>query len=183
MHGQRKTKTRNGPLLLLCLAGAWISGELLTHHAGPWPSSVRTPGLLDRLCGTGPDGTSGCAGALESKWSAIDVWIPRPKSDLGVRWSTVEVPVAFFGLAYFVFLGVWFAFAGASRSWGKGWRFVPLATVIGGALASVACLWVMLLHLDARCGLCLAIHGINGLLLTGTWMLWPHRGTWMAIGW
>jgi len=158
-------------MVILCAVGAWISGALLKQHAGPWPSSSPALGLFDRLCGTGLEGESGCAAALKSDWSAFDFSAPVITRELTIRWSRIVVPVAFIGMAYFVSLGVWYTFSGSPESWGRGWRFMLLTIVIGGAAGSVVFLWLMFFRLESRCTWCLATHALNGLLLAGTWHL------------
>ena len=175
MWGQKKRKALPAALVLLCVAGAWISGELVKDHAGPWPSSKAAPTLFARLCGTGPGGESGCAAVLDSKWSAVDVNVPVLTRALTIQRSRVVVPVAFLGLAYYVFLGVWFAFAGRPRPWGRWWYLVPLSSVAGGAVGSITLVWVMVFEIEARCWWCLLTHVINGLLLVGTLCLWPRQ--------
>ena len=162
-------------ILMLCVAGAWICAELVKEQAGPWPSSGQTSGASTGLCGVGPDGRSACAKVFNSKWSAVDFNIPLPTHNLTVRWSRVVLPVAFIGLAYFVFLGAWHAFAGSPRSWGRRWFLVPLTTVLAGGCGSVVFLWVLLFEVQAPCNWCLATHAINGLILLGTLCLWPRK--------
>lgn len=159
--------------LTLCLVGAWISGELVREHAGPWPSYGGAPSSFSRLCGTGPDGESGCAAVLTSDWSAVDFTVPSVTRALAVQWTRVVVPVAFIGLAYFVFLGIWHAFAGPPQAWGGRGYLVPLAAVVGGAAGSAFLVWVMLFKLEAPCKWCLVTHAINGLLLVCTLCMWP----------
>jgi hypothetical protein len=167
-------------LIVLCLAGAWISGELVKQHAGPWPSAARSPGFFGRLCGGDTGNESGCAEVRRSTWSAIDLSVPVLTRALTIRWSRVVVPVAFVGLAYYVFLGSWFAFAGRPRPWGYQWYLVPLLTVTGGAAGSVVLTWVMLFKLGPLCWGCLAAHAINGLLLVGTLCLRPSKAAMAA---
>ncbi len=161
-------------LVLLCALGAWISAQLVKEHAGPWPNTNRTPGLFARLCGEGSDGQSGCDAVLKSNWSAFDITVPVVTSSLTLTRQRVVVPVAFVGLAYFTFLGVWFAFAGRSERWGR-WYAVPLLAVIAGVCGSFALLWVMLIKLDSPCTWCIITHAINGLVLLGILAMWPRR--------
>ncbi|UCF32399.1 MAG: hypothetical protein JSV78_08680, partial [Phycisphaerales bacterium] len=128
-------------MVLLCLAGAWISGQLLVAHAGPWPGGAPTTDFFSHLCGEGPDGTSSCAAVQNSDWSAFDITVPAVSSGLTITWHRVVVPVAFVGLAYFVALGVWLAFAGAPETWGR-WYLVLLAAAVAGACGSITLLWV-----------------------------------------
>jgi len=169
-------------ILTLCLAGAWICAELVKEQSGPWPSSGQASGPAAGLCGAGPDGESACAKVFASKWSAVDFNVPLLTHDLTVRWSRVVLPVAFVGLAYFVFLGVWYAFAGPSPYWGRWWFLVPLTTVLAGGGGSVVLSWVLLFKVQAPCTWCLVTHGINGLVLVGTLCLWPRRQAPVAGG-
>ena len=177
MQGRRKTKVFVGGMVLLCLAGAWISGGLLKEHAGPWPSLEPAGGhrsLFTRLCGDGADGQSGCAAVLKSDFSAVDFDVPVLTRGLTIRWVRVVMPVAFIGLSYFIFLGVWYVFAGSPSCWGR-WCVVPLIMVTGGACVTIALLWAMIFKLQSQCSWCVVTHVINGLLLIGTFWLWKRK--------
>ncbi|MCZ6682717.1 MAG: DsbA family protein [Planctomycetota bacterium] len=162
-------------LVALCAAGAWTSGELVTAHAGPWPSASHGTGTHSRICGTGQDGASQCAAVLNSDWSAFDFDVPVLTSNLTLARTRVVVPAAFFGLAYFIFLGTWCAFVGPPTTWGRRWAWIPGLTLAGGAAASLAFVWVMFFELESVCRWCLAVHAINGLLLVGTICAWPRN--------
>ena len=55
--------------------------------------------------------------------------------------------------------------------------------VLGGALSSVAFLWVMIFKLESRCLWCVVTHVINGLLLMGTLRLWLRKAsTTVSVG-
>ena len=159
-------------LVVLCGLGAWISGELVTEHAGPWPGTEGSSSYVGRLCGGGWDAQSGCAAVFESDWSAVDITVPSLTGGWSLSWHRVVIPVAFIGLAYFVFLGCWFLFAGPRHQWG-GWYVVPLLVVAAGACGSLALLWILLFNLGASCVWCMITHGINGLLLLGVFRLRP----------
>lgn len=170
---------------MLCVAGAAISGELVRVHAGPWPSLKKTLSTPSWLCSSGPDGDSGCAAVLQSDYSTIGFDVPVLTSNLSLERRHVEIPVAFMGLAYFVFLGVWFALTGPTRDWSSGLHLVPLAAVSAAAIASLGLVSIMFLKMDARCPWCLVIHGINGLLLVAVWRSWLHarkRGVSLVTG-
>ena len=154
-------------ILLLCLAGAWISGDLVRQHAGA------TDGLLAKIC-RATTGT-GCAAALESRWSEITIPVPIPTRDFSTLVRRVKVPVAFMGLAYFVFMGVWFGLLGGPRRFGRPWHQLPLR--IGYCSLSFSVLFVGLMTVGASpwCLLCLAIHVINVLLVAAVWQLARRR--------
>ncbi|UCG33466.1 MAG: DsbA family protein [Phycisphaerales bacterium] len=162
-------------VLVLCVAGAWVCSELVKEQAGPWPSSEHASGAAVGLCGSGPDGQSACATVLDSKWSAVDFTVPVVTRNLTVGWSRVVIPTAFVGLGYFVFLGVWYALAGAPHLWGYRWFLVPLSAVLAGSAGSALLLWILLFKVEAPCTWCLVTHGINGLVLLGTLCLWPRK--------
>ena len=156
----------------LCLGGAWISAELLKVHAGPWPSLKKTLSTPSWMCSSGPDGDSGCAAVLQSDYSAIGFDVPIVTSSLSLERRHVEIPVAFMGLAYFVFLGVWFTLTGPPRDWPYGLHLVPLVAVSAAAMVSLGLVFIMFLKMDARCPWCSVIHGVNGLLLVTVWRIW-----------
>ena len=142
-------------MVTLCTLGAWISGELIRVHAGPWPSTVSTPGVFSRFCDAGSNGQSDCAKVMESDWSAVDFDIPVVTRSLEIRRVHVVVPVAFIGLSYFVFVGVWYAFSGLPASWGRTWRLVPLVTVLAGSAGSAVLVGIMFFVIDSSCFWCL----------------------------
>jgi protein-disulfide isomerase len=159
---------------MACLMGAAVSAEFVRAHAGPWPGTTRTLGLIGRLCGENSDANSGCVAVLKSDWSAVDVTVPVVTNSLELTRRRVVVPVAFVGLAYFVILGAWFLFAGHPAAWGR-WFLVPMVTVAAGAFGSAALIWILYTKLGSGCILCMLTHGINGLLLIATLTLWPKR--------
>ncbi len=154
-------------ILLLCLAGAWISGDLVRQHAGA------TDGFLARVC-RATTGT-GCSAALESRWSEITIPVPIPTRDFSTLVRRVKVPVAFLGLAYFVFMGIWFGLLGGPRRFGRPWHQLPLH--IGYCSLSFSVLFVGLMAVGASpwCLLCLAVHVINALLVAAVWQIARRR--------
>lgn len=160
--------------MMLCVAGAAISGGLVREHAGPWPGTEGAAGVFSYLCGDAEPGGSNCAAALQSDWSAFDVTIPTVTSALKITPRRIVVPLAFVGLAYFLSLGIWFAFAGSPRTWGR-WYFVPLAAVMMGACGSALLLWILIAKLESTCTWCIITHATNGLLLIGVLFMRPRR--------
>ncbi|MHC4126633.1 MAG: DsbA family protein [Planctomycetota bacterium] len=148
-------------IVLLCLAGAWISGELVRQHAGA------TGGLLARICHA-VDGTgAGCAGTLKSPFSELRIPVPRPTRDLTIAVRDVVVPVAFLGLAYFVFIGSWYVVAGHGRPWHR----LPLHVAYCGLALSFLYMGLMAFGAAPWCVGCLAVHTINFLLVATVWRL------------
>ncbi len=158
----------------LCLAGAWISGQLLKEHAGPWPSAQTSQTFFTRLCGETSTGQSGCTTLAQSNWSAIDVTLPILTSSFTIERSRVVIPVAFLGLAYFIFLGIWFALSPPPNRTGY-WYAVPLSATLAGFSASITLLWIMRFKLDAPCPACLLVHAVNLALLIATLYARPRR--------
>ena len=157
-------------LIGLSLAGAWISGQLVRRHAGPWPSAQAAGPLFSRWCDEG----AGCNTVLNSNWSAVDLNVPVLTRSFSIRRVRVVVPVAFVGLAYFVFLAAWYVLGTPPRPWGHYWYLIPLLSTGCGLMASVAMICVMAFLLKTWCFWCMIAHAVNGLLLIGTWWLRPR---------
>ena len=158
-------------ILLLCLGGAWISGDLVRQHAGA------TDGFLARVC-RATTGT-GCSAALETRWSEITIPVPIPTRDFSTLVRRVKVPVAFIGLAYFVFMGIWFGLLGGPRRFGRPWHQLPLRIGYCSLSFSLAFVGLMTVGASPWCLLCLAVHVINVLLVVAVWRLtrrWETAG-------
>ncbi len=165
MNQLNLTRILPSVIVMLCLAGAWISGELVRLHADPQTGA----GLLGRMCTA--TGDSGCAQAMQSRWSAITVPVPRPTSWHSVAVAEVTVPVAFMGLAYFTFMLVWFGLLGRPRPYGRPWHRLPLHVGYAGATTSAFYLGLMVFGVAPWCLLCLLVHGLNALLVAAVWRL------------
>ena len=159
-----------GVLALSC-AGAWISGQLVKEHAGRWSSGEVRVGLFARVCEATQGAVFDCAGAVKGPWGMIKIPIPVPSRDLTIGVHTVHMPVAFLGLAYFVFVGVWFAFIGRPRIYGFRWHRVPLGVGLCGLAVSLFYLGVMAIGSAPWCVWCLAVHAINLLLVLAIWRM------------
>lgn len=158
------TRVRLTIILLLCLAGAWISGELIRQHADPDGG-----GVFARICHATHGAGFGCAGALRSSWSRFTVPLPLPGRDLSMSMRRIDVPVAFAGLAYFVFMGVWFAVAGGRRAPGRPWHRMPLHVGLCAVPVSVLFVGIMALGAAPWCLWCVIVHAINMLLVGAVW--------------
>ena len=130
-------------ILILASAGAWISGELVKRHSNLWDAAPAQAGLFARVCQAVEGAGLSCTGAGGGNWKAVSVPILLPSARTLVEVRTVSIPVAFLGLAYFVFLGVWFALLGRPRPHGRGWHKVPLSVAFGGAAFSLFFVGVM----------------------------------------
>jgi predicted DsbA family dithiol-disulfide isomerase len=163
VRAKQRNRTRRlaAAIVLLCLAGAWISGELVRQHAGA------TGGLLARICQAVDGAGLGCAGTLESRFSELRIPVPRPTRDFTVSVRRVTVPVAFLGLAYFVFIGVWYGIAGHGRPWHR----VPLHVAYCGLAMSLVYMGLMAFGASPWCVGCVAVHAINFLMVAAMWRL------------
>ncbi len=161
-------------ILLLGASGAWLSGQLVKQHADLWGAGSANAGLLLRMCQAAERAGFDCAATVKGSWGQFTLPIPRPTRDWGLRVQRVEIPVAFLGLAYFVFVVVWFAFAGGSRSFDGPWRRVSLSVALCGAASSIGFLGLMALGRAPWCLWCVAIHLINFMMLAAIWRLDTH---------
>lgn len=174
----RTRRIRSTALLVWIVAlsgvGAWMSGALLKRHASLWgPQPSANAGVLGRLCDAVQLAGFDCTGASKGGWSQITVPLPVPAGDLTIRTRPVVIPTAFLGLAYFVCLGVWFAFAARPRLYGAAWYWVPLTISLCGAAVSAFLLFAMALDWAPRCVYCVAVHLVNFVLVYGVWRLRP----------
>ena len=105
------TKQRNGRwrmALILTLGGmgVWVSGELVKQQADLWNQRESRAGWLSRLCQATEWRGFDCAVTAKSRWSQFELPVPVSAGGLTFGMKTVTIPVAFLGLAYFVFLVV-----------------------------------------------------------------------------
>jgi uncharacterized membrane protein len=147
-------------VLALSLAGALISGYLVKHEAQIWSSSAAEADLLARFCSAAGGGEVDCDAALRSDWAKLALPIPMFRPELAIRW--VHIPIAFLGLAYFVFLGAWFGLTGVPRPQEPGWvRHLPRVLSLLGAAASCFYIGLMMFSAAPWCLACVSIHLIN----------------------
>jgi len=179
------------PGLILSVAGAILSGMLLTLHARGAGS-----GWIAQVCGE----EGGCDEVINSRWG---VFPPaphdRPKTTLdddattpgeeeasapgGQETATGQpavgqkeqgIPVAAFGLFYFSVLSVWFAAIGRPN-WGRRWLHkVVIGVCVLGCLGSIWFIIVMAVFVNKWCPFCLASHVSNFLLLGSVYFFRPR---------
>jgi protein-disulfide isomerase/uncharacterized membrane protein len=141
-------------LILLALAGAWISLMLTNVHLSHGQSRSAVFRLVCRLSG------GGCDQVLQSPWATLPG----------------NIPLALLGLAYFSAIAVWYLLVGRTNRAGRSW-FVPiLGLQLAGGLASILLLGVMFAQMRALCGWCALTHVINLVLLGLAWKLWREPG-------
>jgi protein-disulfide isomerase/uncharacterized membrane protein len=153
--------TRIVAALGLCLAGAAVSGLLLMQHHGEGPAVA----AVNQACGDGQ--TSGCEDVARSSWSRV-----------------AGVPVAAFGLAFYLSLALALALAlvapGEIRDTLAGLVVAALAV---GLLVDLLLLGVQAIAIHAYCKLCILTYLLSAAALVA---LLPARraarGTGAAAG-
>jgi len=165
--------------LLLCVVGAYLSGQLLIQHLAGQPAG----GLVGMLCG---QTSAHCDKVLKSRWG---VFPPKPASRHTPHEASqnqehpldekeehaMRIPVAFLGLLYFSFLGAWFLGVGCPNEHGYRWHWLPTVVVLMGNVCSGLFVYVMARELRLWCPACLAVHAINLLLLGTVLAMWCRR--------
>jgi predicted DsbA family dithiol-disulfide isomerase len=159
-------------VVLLSAMGIWISGELVTQHVDLWAGENASAGLFASVCFAAEPLGLNCSRTIQGDWSSVSIPIVKPSISQGLSLHTLDVPVAFLGLSYFVFIAVWFAFVGGPRPAGRRWEIVPLSVIGIGAAASVLFLALMAFGEAPWCVWCLATHAVNFLIVLIVWRLW-----------
>ncbi len=136
--------------VLLCLAGWWVSYQLLRASFEGAPSNP----FITALCGD-ENNPGGCMSVLRSERAKI---FSGGKAGAGFPWAGM-------GMAYFAFAGVWYLFVGVPDRSRLGWHVIIALVIGGGALASIDLTLVMKSELRTWCTGCLIVHGINTALV------------------
>jgi protein-disulfide isomerase/uncharacterized membrane protein len=147
--------------LCLCLAGAAVSGLLLMQHHGEGPAVS----AVNQACGDGQ--TSGCEDVARSAWSRV-----------------AGVPVAAYGLAFYLSLALALALAlvarGEIRDTLAG---LVVAALAAGLLVDLVLLGVQAFAIHSYCKLCILTYLLSAVALLA---LLPARravrGTLAAAG-
>lgn len=149
--------------VLLAAAGWYVSLQLLRVSLG---ADTANP-FLQLACGSADtvDGNS-CLSVLTS---------PQAFIALSRQPGALKIPSAFFGLAYFAFVGLWYLFIGPPAARGRRWHALILVVVVVGVAHSLRYVGVMAWELHRWCAGCLVAHGINGGLLLLTLLAYPWR--------
>jgi protein-disulfide isomerase/uncharacterized membrane protein len=110
-----------------------------------------------------------CDTVLKSDYG---VWPPRLEGDDP---DTPRIPVAFLGMLYYSFAGLWVLGVGVpSRQ--RAWiHFFPVGMVGGGLLGSAYFTYIMFTVSEAWCPWCLVTHILNLLLGVSLVLMWPKR--------
>ncbi len=160
-------------LFALCVCGAWVCGQLVKRHADVWGSSASGTGLFAQVCEASKDVGMGCSEAANGPWSQIEFIWPLPTLDFSWTSQPVIVPVAFLGLAYFVFFGVWFTFMEAHREASRGVHSVSVVMCWCGLLVSMFYIALMAFQFETPCIWCGIVHVINILMVFSARRLYP----------
>lgn len=166
MDGRRHTSRM--PIVAVVVfagAGAWISGQLVQRHAGLWATGNATAGAFERVCRAAESVGLDCAVSQTGRWREVTFPIPVPERDFSIHLRRVVIPVAFLGLAYFVFMGIWFGFVGRPHHPITGWQRTPLVVGWVGVAVSVCCSALMLGGWAPVCVWCAAAHMVNLLMV------------------
>ena len=147
----------------LSLAGAWVSGKLLTKHDGGWVTERQETNFLLSLCDSQVLPSVSCARVVGSRWGSFDLY-------LGSR--RIYVPTSLIGLVYFTSLAVWFAMVGHLLMTARWLRFLTLLVVSCGLVGSVFFMMLMALPLSEWCPPCVIAHLLNFAIFIGTIWLW-----------
>ena len=163
-------------IIALCLLGAWLSGELVRQQADLWGAGSERAGFLGRICKASEVLGFGCAKGRKGGWDQIMVPIILPATDFSLSARKVAVPIAFLGLSYFIFMGVWFGMIGGPRVFGNRWQWILLIIGGFGLITSLLLLGAMAFGIAPWCILCLAVHLINcALLIFVGWLVIPGK--------
>ena len=140
-------------IVAMALAGAWVSGTLLSEHDGGWRlTNSPGTGFLLRLCESPSEPSARCAGVIDSRWGSFDIHLGN---------ASILVPTSLIGLAYFIGIAIWFTVVNRVPAWSRRmWRLILLigTAAVAGSILFMA---VMLLNLGSWCPLCALAHGIN----------------------
>ena len=153
-------------IVAAALAGVWVSGTLLASHDGGWRTDHSGTGFLLRLCESPSLPGAGCANVVGSRWGGFDFYLDSRR---------VVVPTSWLGLAYFVFVAVWFGIVGgvdARRRW--TWLLTWLL-VSSGLAGSVFFMALMAFALSDWCPPCVIAHVLNAMIFLATVWLWRRR--------
>lgn len=142
-------------LVLLCAGGFFVSGLLLQDHL----DKTAAPVWFRDACGQSEDQhVSNCEKVIQSKWGTV-----------------LGMPSAYWGMSYYLGLGIWFLFIGQPSFAKRHWHAVPMLAALVGAAAAVFLIVIMYTQLEQRCFWCLVSHVITFAVLALTVLLWPRQ--------
>ena len=143
----KSTSFRLVAAIVLCLAGAVVSGLLLAQHHGEG-NAVAT---VNQLCGDGQ--TSGCEAVARSAWSSLG-----------------GVPLALLGVFFYLSLTLLLALgAAAPREVSRIGARIGLGLLVLGLVFDLFLLGVQAFSIHAYCTLCLATYALSALAALALW--------------
>lgn len=149
--------------VLWAAAGWYVSLQLLRVSLG---ADTANP-FLQLACGSADTADdNSCLSVLTS---------PQAFVPLSRQPGALKMPSAFFGLAYFAFVGLWYMLIGPPAARGRRWHALILVVVVVGVGHSLGYMEVMAWELHRWCAGCLVAHGINGGLLLLTLLAYPWQ--------
>jgi uncharacterized membrane protein len=151
--------------MLLCLAAAVISDQLLLKHV----TGSAEAKWFDAGCGEQAEGRAAdCAAVLASPYS----YFPPKRGEQPD--GRPHVPVALLGLFYYSALFVWLLGVGRPTHDRRRWHWLPVALIAIGLIASAYFIVVMSTVIGEWCPWCLATHVINVLIALCFVLMWPR---------
>ncbi len=154
-------------VVILSIAGAWMSADLLRDHDGGWQVLESGTSSLSPCAGKAP-GSPACSEVVASRWGSFDLHFGQRR---------FLIPTSWLGLAYFSSIAVWFLSLGPVTQWTSWQRLVAIAIVSIGTLVSVMFIALMGLAIKEWCTKCLFIHGLNvGIMIAAICSLRSTKG-------
>ncbi len=149
-------------LLGLLVLGLAITGVMNTVAA----HRVDAGGLSQHLCRANNQVDS-CQQAFQSPWGSVP---------LGFGPKAKRLPASMLGVAFYGVLLLWFLIVGRPDPSRGLWHAVPVLLTFSATAVAVGMAYLLFTKFPAPCGLCLASHGVTGLLFIGSVLAWPRRG-------
>lgn len=143
-------------MIVLAIAGVWVTGSLVADHDGPWKVDGEKESLLLTLCESSALPSVNCTEVVGSRWGSFDFYVGSRR---------FLVPTSFVGLSYFVSLLIWLLMIGPMVQQGLWFRRGLLALFTSSMFFSILFTAQMAFSLSEWCPLCVIVHFINAMLL------------------
>jgi len=165
-HTMRLVRSAYPPLLgviVLALAGAWVSGTLLKEHDGGWRAGQRGTSYLLQLCESQALPSATCTDVIGSRWGSVDFFIGSRR---------ILIPASLVGMVYFVCVAIWFTMTVRVETPALCLWWCTWALVSCGLTGSVFFMGLMAFALAEWCPLCVLVHALNAGIFVCTMLLW-----------
>lgn len=153
---RKRTQWLQRCIVVMALIAATASGVLLRDHDGGWEGAEGSRSFLSALCRDRSLPGANCAEVVGSRWGSFDVIVGEKR---------LVVPTSLLGMAFFLFLAVWFLLVNPYADGGLGLQWLTGFLLIGGALGSLALLLIMFTTTANWCPLCALAHACNGVIV------------------